>query len=89
MIPTQRVRKLLAPLLPVLLMLLAGLGVIALEQASRLGSSEFWLMAWMVGFVVVLPAGMVLLAVAGALQRRRRPAPIIPNTGVKIPGTGQ
>ena len=89
MFPAHRLSKLLAPFLPLLLMVLAGLGVIALEQASRLGSSELWLMAWMIGFVVVLPAAMVLLAVAGAVQRRRHPAPIIPNTGVKIPGTGQ
>ncbi len=89
MFPIHRIRKLLALLLPVLLMLLAGLGVLALEQASRLGSSELWLMAWMVGFVVVLPVAIVVLAVAGAVQRRHRPAPIIPNTGVKIPGAGQ
>ena len=89
MLPAHRLSKLLAPFLPILLMGLAGLGVIALEQASRLGSSEFWLMAWMLGFVVLLPVGMVLLAVAGAVQRRRRPLPIIPNAGVKIPGAGQ
>lgn len=89
MFPTHRIRKVLVPLLPVLLLLLAWLGVLALEQASRLGSSEFWLMAWMLGFVVVLPAAMVLLAVAGTLQRRRHPLPIIPNAGVKIPGAGQ
>lgn len=89
MFPAPRFSKLLAPFLPLLLMVLAGLGVIALEQASRLGSSEFWLMAWMLAFVVVLPAAIVVLAVAGALQRRRHPAPIIPNAGVKIPGAGQ
>ena len=89
MFPARRLTKLLAPFLPLLLMVLAVLGVIALEQASRLGSSEFWLMAWMVGFVVLLPGAMVVLAVAGALQRRRRPLPIIPNAGVKIPGAGQ
>ncbi|HEU4993031.1 MAG TPA: hypothetical protein VFT52_11175 [Luteimonas sp.] len=89
MSPAHRFSKLLAPFLPLLLMVLAGLGVIALEQASHLGSSEFWLMAWMLAFVVVLPAAMVLLAVIGALQRRRHPVPIIPNAGVKIPGAGQ
>ena len=89
MFPTHRIRKLLAPLLPVLLMILAGLGVVALEQASRLGSSEFWLMAWMLGFVVVLPVAMVLLAVAGAWARHRHPLPIVPGAGVKIPGAGQ
>ena len=86
---THRIRRLLVPLLPILLLLLAWLGVLALEQASRLGASEFWLMAWMLGFVVVLPVAMVLLAVAGAAQRPRHPAPIIPNAGVKIPGVGQ
>jgi hypothetical protein len=89
MFPAHRLSKLLAPFLPLLLMVLAGLGVIALEQASRLGSSEFWLMAWMLGFVVGLPVVLVVLAQAGAVQRRRRHARIIPNTGVKIPGTGQ
>jgi hypothetical protein len=89
MFPAHRLSKLLAPFLPLLLMVLAGLGVIALEQASRLGSSEFWLMAWMLGFVVGLPVLLVLLALAGAVQRNRPNAPIIPNTGVKIPGAGQ
>lgn len=89
MFSARSLSKLFAPFLPLLLMVLAGLGVIALEQASRLGSSEFWLMAWMLAFVVGLPVALVLLAVAGALQRRRRQAPIIPSTGVKIPGAGQ
>ena len=89
MFPARRFPKLLMPMLPPALAALVVLGVIALRQASSLGGPEFWLMAWTVGFVVGLPLAVVALAVAGAMQRRRVQRPIIPITGVKIPGAGQ
>lgn len=85
----RRTLLLLSPLLPVFLAGLAALGFVALEQAWRLGPGEFWLMAWTVGFVVGLPCAVVLLAVAGARPRTRRSGAIVPNTGGKIPWTGQ
>jgi hypothetical protein len=43
----------------------------------------------MLAFVVGLPIGLVILAVAGALQRQADLPGIIPATGEKIPGAGQ
>jgi len=85
----RRTRIFLMPTLPVVVVMLVVLGYIALQQAFAAGGAEFWLMVWLLAFVVGLPLLVIVLAVAGALQRGARYPGIIPNTGVKIPGAGQ
>jgi hypothetical protein len=85
----RRSHVFLLPTLPVVLAILVLLGFTALRQASTLGGVEFWLMAWLLGFIVGLPLLVVGLALAGSIQRHAQHPAIIPNTGVKIPGAGR
>jgi len=68
---------------------LGWLAAIVLRQAWATGSAEAWMMAWVLAFVVGLPATMLLLPIAGWLRTRMLRMHIIPHAGVKIPGTGQ
>jgi hypothetical protein len=83
------IHQILLLVFPFLLAVLAGLGVVVLRVAVHQGSGEAWAAAWMLAFVVGLPIGLVILAVAGALQRQADLPGIIPATGEKIPGAGQ
>ncbi|MFC5569577.1 hypothetical protein ACFPN1_05830 [Lysobacter yangpyeongensis] len=66
-----------------------GLAVIALEQAISAGPAEAWMMAGVLAVVVALPLALVLLPVAGWLQRRARKVVIVPNAGQNVPRAGR
>lgn len=66
-----------------------GLAMVVLRQAILAGTAEAWMMAAVLAVVVGLPLAMVLLPIAGWLQRRMRDWRIIPNAGVNVPGVGQ
>lgn len=66
-----------------------GLAMVVLRQAILTGTAEAWMMAAVLAVVVGLPLAMVLLPIAGWLQRRMRDWRIIPNAGVNVPGVGQ
>ena len=66
-----------------------GLAVVVLKQAVSAGAAEAWMMAGVLAVVVALPLALVLLPIAGWLQRKVRTHGIIPNTGVNVPGVGQ
>jgi hypothetical protein len=86
---SRTLRLLLLPLLPAGLAVLGWLGSAALAEGLRAGGSEAWLMAWVLAFLVGLPVLIVALAITGALQSRRPWAHIVPQSGEKIPRTGQ
>ncbi|MGY3266336.1 hypothetical protein [Lysobacter sp. HA35] len=76
-------------------LLLAG-AVAVLTLAATLarhvaGGSHagLWLFAWSAGFAVLLPVAVTAAAVVAPVVRRHGPRVVIPNTGWKIPGTGQ
>lgn len=66
-----------------------GLAMVVLRQAILTGTAEAWMMAAVLAVVVGLPLAMLLLPIAGWLQRRMRDWRIIPNAGVNVPGVGQ
>lgn len=66
-----------------------GLAVIALKQAIHAGAAEAWMMAGILAVVVGLPLAMILLPVAGWLQRQARRTGFVPNTGENVPGVGR
>jgi hypothetical protein len=66
-----------------------GLAVVVLKQAFLAGTAEAWMMAAVLAVVVGLPLAMVLLPVAGWLQRRMRELRIVPNVGGNVPGVGR
>jgi hypothetical protein len=80
-----RLRLILAPILSIGMIALFCLGFLLFGQAVALGRSEALMMAWVLAFVVGLPATMLLLAAAGAWSTHRPRRSILPNTGVKIP----
>lgn len=80
-----RLRLILVPILTIGMIALACLGFLLLGQAVALGRSETLMMAWVLAFVVGLPAAMLALAAAGAWSTHRPRRAIFPNTGVKIP----
>jgi hypothetical protein len=68
---------------------LLWLGGIALQQAVQAGNADALLMAWVLAFVVGLPVLLAILSLAAAFLRYGSRHPIVPHTGVKIPGAGQ
>jgi hypothetical protein len=82
--PTRH-RLILAPILTIGMIALTCLGFLLLGEAMSLGRSEALMMAWVLAFVVGLPAAMLGLAAAGAWSTHRPRRSILPNTGVKIP----
>jgi hypothetical protein len=66
-----------------------GLAIVVLKQAVLAGNAEAWMMAGVLAVVVGLPLAMVLLPVAGWLQRRARDWRIVPNAGGNVPRVGQ
>lgn len=85
----QRLRLSFLPLLPIAVAVLAWLGFIALREAFSSGNGQVWLMAWVLAFLVGMPLLVLGLAVAGAAQRHELGRMLIPNSGEKIPRTGQ
>jgi hypothetical protein len=89
MLPLRQIRRILLLLLPVLLAVVVGLGVVVFNEALHTGHGEAWAAAWVLAFVVGLPVTLVILALAGAMQAHARAPTIIPIVGEKIPGAGQ
>jgi hypothetical protein len=89
MLPLRQIRRLLLLLLPVLLALVVGLGVVFFRVALHTGNGEAWAAAWMLAFVVGLPVTLVFLAIAGAMQAHARVSRVVPFPGEKIPKVGQ
>ena len=89
MLSLRQIRRILLILLPILLAVVVGLGVVVFRQAAHAGNGEAWAAAWVLAFVVGLPVTLVILALAGARQERAKMSRIVPFTGEKIPGAGQ
>lgn len=66
-----------------------GVAVVVLRQASMAGAAEAWMMAGVLAVVVGLPMAMLMLPVVSWLQRRVRSWLIVPNTGENVPRAGQ
>jgi hypothetical protein len=89
MLPLRQIRRILLMLLPLMLAMPVGLGVLLFRAAAHAGNGEAWAVAWMLAFVVGLPVTLVALAIAGALQGHAGASRIVPFTGEKIPRVGQ
>ena len=92
MLPLRQIhqfRRILLVLLPLMLAMPVGLGVLLFRAAAHTGNGEAWAVAWMLAFVVGLPVTLVALAIAGAMQGHARVSRIVPFTGGKIPEVGQ
>ena len=89
MLLLRQIRRILLMLLPLMLAMLVGLGVVLFRAAAHTGNGEAWAVAWMLAFVVGLPVTLVALAIAGAVQGHARVSTIVPFTGEKIPRAGQ
>jgi hypothetical protein len=89
MLPLRQIRRILLMLLPLMLAMPVGLGVVLFLAAARTGNGEAWGVAWMLAFVVGLPVTMGALAIAGAMQGHAGGSRIVPFAGEKIPGVGQ
>jgi hypothetical protein len=89
MLSLRQIRRILLMLLPLMLAMPVGLGVLLFRAAAHTGNGEAWAVAWMLAFVVGLPVTLVALAIAGALQGHAGASRIVPFTGEKIPRVGQ
>ena len=89
MLSLRQIRRILLMLLPLMLTMPVGLGVLLFRAAAHAGNGEAWAVAWMLVFVVGLPVTLVALAIAGALQGHAGASRIVPFTGDKIPRAGQ
>ena len=85
----QRTRLFVLPLLIAELAVLGWLGFIAISQAIASDNGQAWLMAWVLAFLVGMPLLVLVLAVAGALQRHDLARSLVPYSGENIPGAGQ
>ncbi|RPE80177.1 hypothetical protein [Vulcaniibacterium tengchongense] len=72
-------------------LMLLGMGALfavasrAVRASLPAGSAEFLLLAWILAFVLALPAALLLLGVAAALRRLRGDVATVPCTGVNVP----
>lgn len=66
-----------------------GLGTLVFGAGFDDGRAGAWLVAWMLLFVVVLPAALLAMSVARLLRVAPAPARTVPHSGWKIPGAGQ
>lgn len=89
MLSSRRVRLGLSWLLLAALAGLSWLALVAFRQALAAGAGEALMTAWVLAFVVALPAAMGLVAVARWWQAQASERRIVPFTGEKIPGAGQ
>lgn len=89
MLSPRLLRFAFLPLMLLALSALAGIAVVAFRQAIAAGSAEVWMMAWVLAFMLGLPALMLVLPAAGSLRARLARPGIVPLAGIKIPGTGQ
>lgn len=89
MSPSRLARLAIAMLMLLGLFAVLGLGMLVFGAGFDDGRAGTWLVAWMLLFVVVLPA--VLLAVSIARMVRIAPSTraTVPYSGQKIPGAGQ
>lgn len=85
MLSTRRARLAYLPIMLSAMAGLAWLAMIVFRVALDSGRGEAWLTAWVLAFVVALPAAMLLLPVLGALRWRRPESAIVPNAGVNVP----
>lgn len=85
MLSTRRARLAYLPIMLSAMAGLAWLAMIVFRVALGSGRGEAWLTAWVLAFVVALPAAMLLLPVLGALRWRRPESAIVPNAGVNVP----
>ena len=85
----QRARLVVLPLLPAALAVLGWLGFVALRETIAAGNGVAWLMAWVLAFLVGMPLLVLVLAIAGAVQRHDLRRSLVPYSGETIPGAGQ
>jgi hypothetical protein len=89
MLSLRQIRRILLMLLPLMLAMPVGLGVLLFRAAAHAGNGEAWAVAWMLAFVVGLPVTLVALAIAGAMQGHAGISTIVPFTGENFPETGK
>ncbi|GAB6196784.1 hypothetical protein [Lysobacter xanthus] len=66
-----------------------GLGTTLVRHVAAGPQAGFALFAWAVGFAVLLPVGLTVVAVLPAALGLRRVRRVVPNAGWNIPRTGQ
>ena len=85
----RSLRLAVLPLLPLAVGALGWLGFVMLRESISRGFDGTWLLVWVLAFLVGMPLLVLVLAVAGALQRHDLARMLVPYSGENIPGAGQ
>ena len=89
MLSPRQLRFGFAPLMLLAVTVLSGLAVVVFREALAAGAAEVWMTAWVLAFVVGIPALLVLLPLVASLRLSGSPTRIVPLAGENIPGAGQ
>ena len=85
MLPPRLLRRVYLPAMLIALSLLGGVAASVIHEGVMAGRAEAWMVLWVLGFVLGLPALLLVLPGIGALLRLARSRDNIPYAGGKIP----
>ncbi|MBB1061590.1 DUF2798 domain-containing protein [Marilutibacter spongiae] len=85
MLPPRLLRRVYLPTMLIALLLLGGVAVSVVHEGLMAGRAEAWMVAWVLAFVLGLPALLLLLPSLGALVDLARSRDNVPYAGGKIP----
>lgn len=89
MSPSRLARLAFSLLMLLGLVAVLGLGALVFGAGFEGDGAGTWLVAWMLLFVVVLPAALLSMSIVRMLRMAPATPPTIPYSGQKIPGAGQ
>jgi hypothetical protein len=89
MSPSRLARFAIALLMLLGLSAVLGLGMLVFGAGFDDGRAGTWLVAWMLLFVVVLPAALLAVSIARVVRIAPSAKATVPYPGQKIPRAGQ
>jgi hypothetical protein len=88
MLTPRQARYAFFPLMLIAMTALIGLAVVVVQQGLAAGPDEFWMLAWVLAFTLVLPAAMLVLPIISAVLQQATRRETVPVAGEKIPHSG-
>ncbi len=85
MLPPRLLRSVYLPTMLIALLLLGGVAVSVIHEGLLAGRAEAWMVLWVLGFVLGLPALLLVLPALNTLIDLARSRDNVPCAGGKIP----
>ncbi len=88
MLTPRQARYAFLPLMLIAMLALIGVAAIVVQQGLAAGPDEFWMLAWVLAFTLLLPAAMLVLPIVSAVLQQATRRETVPVAGEKIPHSG-